>query len=179
MEHRPYEDWLLDDERLTPEQQRDLRRHTITCSKCAALASANLSLRTAPLSAPAKGFALRFQVRLEAERKIQRKRAVIGLVLLTLVGMGVILWLITPLLPYLSLSPTQLFFTWVSALVYISTTFQALNTLGNVFSRVVFEFVPLPAWGLIFLLASGLGALWMGSLRKTSNKKKAYSPVRL
>jgi hypothetical protein len=38
MDHRPYEDWLLDDERLTPEQDRDLRIHLRNCPECAALA---------------------------------------------------------------------------------------------------------------------------------------------
>ncbi len=179
MEHRPYEDWLLNDERLTPEQQRDLRRHTANCPKCAALARATLSLRAAPLATPANGFALRFQSRLQAERKIQQKRATTGLVLLSFIGTGVLIWLIRPLFPYLSLSPAQLFVTWVSALIYISSALQALGTLGSVFGRVVLELVPVSALGGIFLLAGALSALWVLSLRKISNKQKAYSPARL
>ena len=179
MEHRPYEDWLLNDEHLNPEQQRDLRRHAATCPQCAALARGNLSLRAAPVARPVNGFALRFQRKLEAERKIQRRRAYIGLILLTLVGIGVVAWLITPVIPYLSLSPAQMFVTWVSAVVYISMAAQAISTLGSVFSRVLLGVIPPFTWGLALLLLSGFGTLWVASLRKTTKKKKAYSQVRL
>ena len=85
MDHRPYEDWLLEDERLTPEQDRDLRIHLRNCPECSALARANMALRSAPVTAPAEGFALRFQVRLAAERKVQRRRSLIGLFLMAVV----------------------------------------------------------------------------------------------
>ncbi len=32
MNHRPFEDWLLDDQPLTPEQKRDLQSHLRTCT---------------------------------------------------------------------------------------------------------------------------------------------------
>jgi hypothetical protein len=178
MEHQPYETWLLNDERLTAEQQRDLRRHTASCLQCAALARANLSLRAAPVARPASGFSQRFARRLAAERQIQRRRTVIGLLLLTLVSSGLIYWLISPLLPYLSLSPTQMFVTWVSALLYLSNTAQALGTLGGVFSRLAFGLVPPSLWVVFLVTALGSGALWVTLLRKT-NKTKAYSRARL
>ncbi len=178
MEHQPFETWLLNDELLKPEQQRDLRRHTAACLQCAALARANLSLRAAPVARPANGFALRFQRRLAAERKIQRRRTSIGLVLLTLVSIGVVLWLMTPALPYLSLSPAQLFITWVSALIYLSTAVQAIATISNVLSRVVLDLVPLSLWAISLVAASGLSALWLSTLRKRS-KQKVYSRARL
>jgi anti-sigma factor RsiW len=178
MEHRPYEEWLLDDERLTPEQQRDLRRHTAACPQCATLVRANLSLRSAPVARPTAGFALRFQRKLEVERKIQKRRAYIGLSLLTLVSIGILLWLITPVLPYLSLSPAQLFVTWVSTVIYLSTTMQALGTISSVLSRIVLDLVPPAAWAILLMALGGFGGLWIASLRKTT-KKKAYSRVRL
>jgi hypothetical protein len=178
MEHRPYKDWLLNDEHLTPQQQRDLRRHTSACPECAALARANLSLRAAPVARPANGFALRFQRRLQAERQIQKKRTYIGLFLLSLISVGVMLWLITPLLPYLSLSPTQLFITWVSALVYLVAATQAIGAIGNLFSRIVLDLVPLSIWAILLVSGSGFSVLWVASLRKTA-KKKVYSQVRL
>lgn len=179
MEHRPYEDWLLDDEHLTPEQQRDLRRHTANCPKCAALVRANLSLRAAPMARPANGFALRFQRKLEVERKIQRRRTYIGITLLTLVSIGLILWLITPLLPYLSLSPAQLFITWVSTVIYLTTAVQAFGTISNVISRVALDLIPPSAWAIFLVALAGFGGLWLASLRRSTNKKKAYSRVRL
>jgi hypothetical protein len=178
MEHQPFETWLLNDEHLTPQQQRDLRGHTAACAKCTALARTNLSLRAAPVARPANGFALRFQRRLAAERQIQRRRTIIGLALLTLVSIGLITWLITPLLPYLSLSPTQLFITWVSALLYLFTAAQAIGAIGSIFSRIALDLIPISVWAILLVSSAGFGALWVASLRKTT-KKKVYSQVRL
>jgi hypothetical protein len=179
MEHQPFETWLLEDEHLTPEQQRDLRRHAAACSQCAMLASANLALRAAPVARPASGFTLRFERRLAAERKIQKRRAMIGAVLLTVASLGIIYWLITPFLPYLSLSPTQMFITWVSAMLYLASLGQALGTIGVVLSRVVLALVPISAWLVLLGAGGGAAALWLASFRKTGNKTKAYSRVRL
>lgn len=179
MEHQPFETWLLNDEHLTPQQQRELRGHTAACAKCAALARANLSLRAVPVARPANGFALRFQRRLVAERKIQQRRAIIGLALLTLVSIGLIAWLVTPLLPYLSLSPAQLFITWVSALLYLFTAAQAVGAIGSIFSRIALDLIPVSVWAILLVSSAGFGLLWATSLRKTANKKKVYSRVRL
>jgi len=178
MEHQPFEDWLLNDKHLTPDERRNLNRHTAICPQCAALVQANLVLRAAPMTRPANGFALRFQRRLVAERKIQRRRAVIGTILLTLVSIGLILWLLTPLFPYLSLSPTQLLMTWVSALVYIAAALQAVGIVSEVIFRFVLGIFPPSVWLLSLVSAVGLSALLVAPLRK-QGKHKAYSQARL
>ncbi len=78
MNHRPFEDWLLDDQPLTPQQQRDLQAHVRSCPACAAIAESNLALHATRLVSPAAGFADRFQVRLAKRRREQRWRQVIG-----------------------------------------------------------------------------------------------------
>ena len=166
MDHRPYEDWLLNDERLTTEQDRDLRVHLRNCPECGALARANLALRSAPVTAPAAGFAFRFQTRLQAERKIQRRRSIIGLSLLSVVGMGSILWLLFPFLPYLRLPPAQLASLWVSNLIYIGLTARALGVLGTTLLNVLASLVPTYVWALTMLLLGGTGFLWMISFRR-------------
>jgi hypothetical protein len=166
MDHRPYEDWLLDDERLIPEQERDLRIHLRNCPECAALARTNLSLRSAPVIAPAEGFALRFQVRLAAERKVQRRRSLIGLFLMVVMGVGGLLWLLSPYLPYLTLPPAQLASLWISNLVYIALTARALGALGNALLDVLASFVPAYIWALSIALLGGTGFLWTFSFRR-------------
>ena len=178
MEHQPFKDWLLNDKHLAPEEQRNLNHHITVCGDCASLARANLMLRAAPVARPTGGFALRFQKRLEAERKIQRKRAVIGSVLLALVSAGLIFWLITPFLPYLSLSPAQIFVHWVSALVYLGASAQALGIVGEVILRFVLNSMPPFLWLLLLVGTVGLSALLVTPLRSQS-KQKAYSRVRL
>jgi hypothetical protein len=166
MDHRPYEDWLLDDERLTPEQDRDLRIHLRNCPECAALARANLTLRSAPVSPPAEGFALRFQTRLAVERKIQRRRSLIGLFLMAVVGVVGLFWLLSPYLPYLTLSPTQLVSLWISNLVYLALTARVMGAIGNTLLNVLASFVPSYVWALSVALLGGTGFLWTFSFRR-------------
>ncbi|MFO7585296.1 MAG: hypothetical protein R6W69_11250 [Anaerolineales bacterium] len=178
MEHQPFEDWLLNDTHLMPEERRDLNRHIASCEPCASLARANLILRAAPVARPANGFALRFQHRLEAERNIQRRRAVIGVVLLALVSVALIFWMLAPLLPFLSLSPAQVFVHWVSALVYLSAAAQAAGIVGEVIFRFVLGVLSPSVWLLLLVITIGLSALLAAPLRSQA-KQKAYSRVRL
>lgn len=166
MDHRPYETWLLDDERLTPEQDRDLRIHLRNCPECAALSRANMALRSAPVTAPAEGFALRFQVRLAAERKVQQRRSLIGLFLMVVVGVGGLFWLLFPYLPYLTLPPAQLASLWISNLIYLALTARALGALGNTLLNVLASFVPTYVWALSVALLGGTGFLWTFSFRR-------------
>jgi len=168
MDHRPYKDWLLNDERITPDQDRDLRVHLRNCPECAALARANLALRSAPVTAPAPGFALRFQTRLQAERKVQRRRSLLGFSVLAVVGISGVFWLLFPFLPYLSLPPTQLASLWLNNLIYIALTARALGALGNTLLNVLASLVPPYVWVLSMLLLGGTGFLWTISIRRVS-----------
>ena len=53
MNHRPFEDWLLDNAALTPDQKRQLQTHLQTCSSCTAIAEVNLALKSVRLAEPA------------------------------------------------------------------------------------------------------------------------------
>jgi hypothetical protein len=168
MDHRPYETWLLNDERLNLEQDRDLRVHLRNCPECSALSRANMALRSAPVTAPAEGFALRFQVCLAAERKVQQRRSLIGLFLMVVVGVGGLFWLLSPYLPYLALPPAQLVSLWISNLVYIALTVRTLGVLGNTLLNVLASFVPTYVWALSVALLGGTGFLWTFSFRRVS-----------
>lgn len=160
MVHQHYEQWLLNDERLTPEQERDLRVHLRNCPDCAALARANLALRAAPVIAPSQGFALRFQERLAAQREVQRKRSVVGILLLGLAGIGMLVLVLHPFLPYLRLGPEQLFTLWVSNLVYLAIVMRTVSAIGltllNVFGAFIPEYAWIAALALFFALSAGL-----------------------
>jgi hypothetical protein len=71
-----------------------------------------------------------------------------------------------------------LFVTWVSTVIYLSITMQALGTISSVLSRIVMDLVPPAAWAILLMALGGFGSLWIASLRKTT-KKKVYSRVRL
>jgi hypothetical protein len=178
MDHLPYEGWLLDDERLTPEQERDLRSHLRGCPNCAALVRANMALRAAPMSVPATGFALRFQTRLAAERKLQRRRSFFGWTLLLVMGMGLLFWLARPYMAYLSWSPLQFAVTWLSNLVYLGLTMRAMTLIGNTLLEVLVSFVPSYIWALSFALFGGIGSLWVLSFRRFGRLTLPEQPVK-
>ncbi|NCT21964.1 hypothetical protein GW781_12525 [bacterium] len=165
MEHQPFETWLLDDERLTPEQKRVLRLHTSVCAQCAALERSNYFLRAAPIATPAPGFTVRFQARLATQRHLEQRRATLGAVFLALAGMGALMYNLWPFLPYLSLSPAQLLMSWINIIVYVASVWQTLQTVSAVFARIFIQVIPTGVWMTVFLLFGGLGALWAATLR--------------
>jgi|GEM_PF-414779 len=165
MDHRSYESWLLEDEHLTPEQDRELRQHLRNCAQCAALAHANRTLRAAPMSVPAKGFTVRFQARLAAERKAQRIRSTAGLSLILVVGVSVALVLAPLYETYLSSTPTQLAAIWITNLMLAGSALRAIGPSGNLLAAAT-VLVPPYVWALSFALFAGVAALRIFSSRR-------------
>ena len=64
MNYRPFEDWLLEDQHLTSDQERELQAHLRVCTSCAAIAESNLALHSTRMVSPAEGFVSRFEMRL-------------------------------------------------------------------------------------------------------------------
>jgi hypothetical protein len=174
MDHRPYEDWLLNDERLSTEQERELRAHLRNCPECAALDRSNMALRAAPMSVPAADFAARFQVRLAAERRAQRISGILILSVVVVVGAGVLLFLVPSYLAYLSLSPTQFAVTLISPLINVLVTLYTNSLNGSPWTDAVVSFVPPYIWALTFVLF-GVGYLWVLSLRRFTRLPRALA----
>ena len=173
MDHQPYEKWLLDDERLTPEQNRDLRLHLKSCIACSALAFANLELRSAGVVAPQAGFGLRFQARLVSLQRVQSRRAWIGMFLLAFLGLTGFLWLFSPYLFFLGLPPTRLAGWWISNLVYLALAVHTLGALVNTLSGVLSALVPAYVWPLALALTCGMVFLWTVSVKKVGKSMQS------
>lgn len=164
MNHLPFEEWLLNNSPVTPEQQRDLDLHLRTCAYCSALAETGKVLNTAKMATPAPGFTMRFQARL-AERKIaERRRKLWGAALFTLGGLVLLMWAAGPYLVSFIASPA----TWISVvvgwLVFIGTTLFALVDAGAVILSIVPKFLPPFAWLVLFSTFAGVGLLWSVSI---------------
>ncbi len=164
MNHRPFEDWLLNDERLTLEQKRDLQSHLRECRACSALAEVNLALRSARGMAPAPGFATRFQSRLAAQRAVQRRRVAVGATVLTVGGLAILSIILWPFVAMAIQSPTDLLVSWASAIATSTAWLEALAQASSVILRVIPGFVPAYGWMILFSLVSGLVLLWSVSL---------------
>jgi hypothetical protein len=166
MDHRPFEDWLLDNQSLTTDQERQLNTHLRTCSSCAALAEVNLALKSVKVAAPAAGFTDRFQVRLAVKKQALRRRNFWGFLLLTVSVLGLLGWVSWPVLKDLIQSPVNLLTSWISSLVSFWASLQAIFRAGIVLFKVVPGFVPAYIWAVILFAAGGWSMVWVVSLMK-------------
>jgi hypothetical protein len=164
MNHRPFEDWLLNDTSITPEQKRELDMHVRTCAYCTALVETGMALKTVKKAAPQAGFTARFEARLEARKAVERRRRILGSILFTAGGLLLLMWLASPYLLSFFSAPA----TWISVVVdwtvFVITTVQALGEAGSVLLKVVPEFLSPFAWMILVSALAGIGLLWTISI---------------
>ncbi len=168
MNHRPFEDWLLDDEPLSPQQARDLQAHVRSCPACAAIAESNLALHSTRLISPAAGFAGRFQVRLEKRRREQRWRQVIGTIVLVLGGLGLVYWLAGPFILAALASPASWITVGVGYFLFILTSIQVIGEASSILLGVLPKFISPAGWVILAAGVAGLGYLWTISIRRVA-----------
>ncbi len=164
MNHRPFEDWLLDDQPLTPQQARELQTHVRSCASCAAIAESNMALHSARLMGPRPGFADRFQVRLEKRRRQQRWSQVIGTLVLVIGGLSLVYWLAGPILMEIFVSPAAWITAGIGYLLFILTSLQVLSEATAILLRVLPSFISPAGWIALILGVAGLGSLWTLSM---------------
>jgi hypothetical protein len=166
MNHRPFEDWLLSGEPLTPAQTADLHDHLAACETCTALVEVNTALRNVRVAAPAQGFTGRFQTRLAQQRARQRWRTVWGLFFLALAAAGVIGVLALRFAPPLAGLRLDLLPAYLSALVSLWFTAVAFGETLSVFLRIAAGLVPGYIWVLAAAILGLLSWLWVSSISR-------------
>ena len=164
--HRPFDDWLLADQPLTPQQKQELQAHLQNCPQCAALAEVNLALTSARTVSPQAGFADRFQVRLAEQKRAMRARNLWGFLILVVSVVSILAWLAWPLLNIVLRSPVDLLASWLSDLVSLWASLQTMSYVSAVLLRVAPGFIPVSAWVVILLAAGGCSLLWAFTLVK-------------
>jgi hypothetical protein len=164
MNHRPFEDWLLNDMPITPEQKRELDLHLRNCTYCTALVETGMALRTVKKASPQAGFTTKFEARLAARKATERRRRYLGSVLFTAGGLALIMWLASPYLVTFFSAPA----TWISVsvdwVVFLFTTANALGQAGSVLIRVIPSFLPPFAWMILVSALAGISLLWTISI---------------
>ena len=168
MNHRPFEDWLLNDQPLTSEQKRELQSHLRGCTSCTAIAESNLALRTKHMATPAAGFTDRFLLPLAQRRREQRWRQIIGTLVLLLGGLGLLYWLAGPFIQEALRSPADWITTAVGYFLFILTSIQTLNEVGTILLRVLPNFVSPFGWFVLSLIVGGVTLLWTVSIWRFS-----------
>ncbi|OGO75785.1 MAG: hypothetical protein A3K45_08760 [Chloroflexi bacterium RIFOXYC12_FULL_59_14] len=164
MNHRPFEDWLLDEQPLTPEQTRELQIHLQDCAHCAALDEVNLELRSVKMAAPAAGFAARFQKRLAGQRLHERRNRLVGVLILAAGGAGLLGWSAAPYVIQFLASPAVWIAAAVNFLLTLLSMARAIGELGSILARVLPGFIPPFGWLVLASALSGAVLLWVVSI---------------
>jgi len=157
MNHRPFEDWLLEDQHLTSDEERELQAHLRVCTSCAAIAESNLALHSTRMASPAEGFASRFKMHLAENRKAMRLRQIIGTLIFVLAGLALLYWFASPFIQEVLRSPADWITNVVGDLIFILTSIQAMSEISHVFTHLLSDFVSPLGWLVILFLLSGLG----------------------
>ena len=164
MNHQPFENWLLNNIPITPEQKRDLDSHLRVCSHCAALVETDRVLHSMKMVPPANGFSVRFQIRMSAQKAVNRRRKILGSFLFIMMGLALMAWMVSPILATFLASPAS----WITALaewgVFLLTTLQASAQAGVVILDVIQGFLPPFAWMIMISAVAGIGLLWSVSI---------------
>ena len=172
MDHQHFENYLLNDTPIPRDEKAAFDAHLKVCAKCASLARVNRSLNHVVMAAPAAGFATRFQARLVAQRKAERKRHLFGLFILLFSGVAIGGWYALPLIPTALLSPTTLLTSWAQTLVSVISLIQSVVGAANVIGRVAANFIPPESAGLALSAFSLLTFGWMISIQKSALPQK-------
>ncbi len=164
MNHRPFEDWILDEPSLKPEQKRELQTHLQACPHCTALAEVNLELRSVKMASPAAGFTARFQARLARQRLLERRNRLIGVLFLVLGGIGLIAWFTLPVAVQFLSSPAGWIAAILNFLLVLLDMLRAIGSLGSILLRVLPGFIPPLGWMILLSAISGFVLLWIVSI---------------
>jgi hypothetical protein len=166
MDHRPFEDWLLENKDLTSNEKRQLNAHLQNCHSCTALAEVNLALKSVRQAAPAEGFTDRFQVRLAARKKALRLRNFWGFLVLSLSVVSLLVWVGWPVLIGMFQSPVNVLVSWLASLMSTWAAVQAMFHAGQTVFKVIPGFIPEYIWAAVLFAAFGWIVLWVFSLMK-------------
>lgn len=175
MNHRFFEERLLTDDPLPPEERRLLENHLQTCERCRMLRAAwqetELELRIPQWVTPRPGFSSRWRERYQRQTALaQQRRALVGFLitslLATLFAMPFLLLIASPAQP--------LWLRVMIALYNLSALFpvvEGITTFLLTVLRAIAQVLTLPleiAIGTAFL---ALTAVWLAMLRKFSFRK--------
>jgi hypothetical protein len=166
MNHRPFEDWLLDDQPLTTQQHRELQQHLRTCTSCSAIAESNLALHSARWIAAPTGFTQRHVLRIERWKADQRRRQAVGTLILVFGGLAILGVLIGPTVMDVLNSPAGWITTVASYVVAMLAAARMLGALSNILLRDLPRFVSPGSWLGLAAMGTALAAIWTITMRR-------------
>ena len=176
MKHQQYENWILMDEELDQEQQRNLHGHLKQCSQCQALYQASHQIthlfKTAPEPAPTVGFSTRWLEQIDQVEK--RKNRLILFIALGVISLATLIFLSTvgfELRSVVGSFPQMLF----EMATLITNWFVFLNQISNIITplfRVGAKLLS-PVWLYVSVFGlSGITAAWTIAFYRSREMQK-------
>jgi hypothetical protein len=176
MNHQPFEDWILSEEPLTPENAGELETHLENCDHCRELQDAWNGVidlfQGTPEVEPLPGFVNRWQERLAVEKKIElsvryRWQSIILLILIGNISAGLMFLLGTEFLSNFD-SPLSLVMSGIYRFVSLVTTINTIQHIFLTLFRTITSVVPAGIWAILGMGLVGSGAIWIISLKTLS-----------
>jgi len=176
MSHYEIEAMIFADEPLQPEAQAGLQAHLAGCAECRSLAAAWLGvqrdLSTAPVQAPAAGFAGRWEQRLELERQRVHHRQVVASLGLSLAGaLFLVLALVFFLTPVFQ-TPKVFLYAFLYQALNLVVAADMVQSLLSGFVRSAASPLTVVVGLVLVGIVSQLGVIWLASIRLATQKRR-------
>ena len=165
MNHRPFEDWLLEDRPLSDQEQRELQLHLHGCRSCSAIAESNLALHSTSWTSPPAGFTDRFNERLARWRRRQRWYQLLGTLVLVLGGLAILYAVVGSGVQQAVQSPANWISTASVYLVFAVESLEVLDEVGRILLRDLSGLMSPLSWLVLSLGGAGLAMVWAISVR--------------
>jgi hypothetical protein len=144
MNHQPFEDWILDERTLTPEEHVELEEHLKVCENCMklskGLSATSRILQLSPMISPQPGFSQRWESYFQKRKEDEQRQ-------LALKIFGIVS--VICLLLYLSLGASQINLNQSPLQLFTALSVNIIGFVSSLFavrdSIVIFLNV-IPAW---------------------------------
>ena len=160
MNHQPFEEWLLSDESLSPEEEQSLQAHLEICKECPQLSTAwqevRAEIQRIPAISPAPGFSQRWEARLEAERVRQQRR--LTWFLMAVSGLGAVALALLGVYQHFGHFPSPI--ELLSGLMYSITSGVATAAQVGDFLTAIFQSMPLVVPLVLWVLVASTLFIW-------------------
>jgi len=178
MNHQPYENWILDETQITPQEQDSLKQHVKECPECFQLYHSwnkvHAQIKSTPVKSAPAGFVKRWKTDFASRQKEQERRQARTLLISLASGAGAIMIaLAVILLPEFSLISIT-----VGFLTTIVKLFSGIESLWSIVSNLVasaptitliISGLLIAGWISLAAFAWGI-SLWRISTKGVNNK---------
>ena len=175
-DHQYFEDRLLSEATLSPEEAFQLQEHLLTCDSCRRLSHAwgevEDQLEKSPVVSPAPGFMRRWEARLVDEREEIHGRQTA--LILALCAGGAILSLVVVgywLLPLIQ-APLPFFLVWSYQFILSFYDASSIGAALGTVMRTIYALLPPTLWVAICIATGALCALWIFIIQKLTAPRR-------